>query len=378
MSPSSVSPEAALTRDSRRYTDAIVGTLKLATKASPFYHPGLVAQVKLLSDRLIAAPGHDKAGSWITRKVQRPTIDSLWSGLEGRFTKFVAGEGESPATVAAKAEVAKQTSGPIGPFSHYSSISPASTSGTLSRTHSQNELGIGAAPSRVVSSSSSTTGPPPVKRAPFKTHHSRSSSLGFAGYNYDPNAPPPWQSYQPPVNGGSEASDITPTASTQEPSSEAGYGYGSAAYESGGGEAGESAGGDSGWWGSDAGGDRSGSVSTLRAPTFTPLDETFAEDESGFISPMASYTPMASPAIPTSSYAQNSQSHKRTSTRDELDDLGIGNSTARKPGFDSIDEHASEGEEGGAAPSEPQSAAAGGSSDARPSESHLSLFMTQH
>ena len=137
---------------------------------------------------------------------------------------------------AARAEVVKQQNlngGPIGPFSHYSSISPGSTSGTLSRTQSQTDLPMGVStppglaspafsvpfhpPSRPTSAAALAppAGPPPVKRAPFKTHHSRSSSLGFAGYNYDPAAPPPWQSY---TQGPPRPQDVeaTPMPATEE------------------------------------------------------------------------------------------------------------------------------------------------------------------
>jgi hypothetical protein len=360
-----------------RYTDAIVNTLKLATKPSPYYTPQLVAQVKALSDRLTAAPGHDKAGSWITRMVPRgPTKETLWSTLEGGFTKFVAGEGElSAKALVAKAEVAKAANGgPIGPFSHYSSISPGSTSGTLSRTQSQSDLNVSMPPSRPASSAAATPptahqqapGPPPVKRAPFKTHHSRSSSLGIAGYNYDPNAPPPWQSYVAPASQARlepEQLEATPRVSAQEFSAsqqqqqrqgqQQSYGYGSSAYgwtgdeQANGAAAAESA---PAWWGSEAG---AGDLSSLRAPIFSAVEQDFAEDESGFISPMAQFTPSVSPAPSTrpSSY-HTQQTHKRTTTLDELEDLGIGNSKSRKPTFDSIDEQAGEGEEGVVTPTD--------------------------
>ncbi|KAM0752348.1 hypothetical protein T439DRAFT_324423 [Meredithblackwellia eburnea MCA 4105] len=342
----------------QKYTDAIGNTIKLATKPSPFYNAGLVAQVKALSDRLTAAPGHDK-GSWIARKVPRPTIDSLWTGLEGRFTKFVAGEGEPSAQeVAAKAEVAKQqqlNGGVVGPFSHYSSISPGSTSGTLSRTQSQSDLTITSRPpSRPTSAAASHTpaGPPPVKRAAFKTHHSRSSSLGFAGYNYDPNAPPPWQSYTTSSQGATpksaESTPRFPTSPQDPPSSQP---YGSSAYDAaapsayGNGEAevkpqgGPDETNNSGWWGDTA---QSGGG---QAPTFLSAGDQFTEDDSGFISPMG-FTPAVSPMPSTYQPPNQNQTHRRTTTREELDDLGLGNSKSRKSNFDAIDEQAGEAEDG--------------------------------
>ncbi|KAL8278678.1 hypothetical protein RQP46_008970 [Phenoliferia psychrophenolica] len=391
--------DAGLVSQAQKYTDAIGNTIKLATKPSPFYNAGLVAQVKTLSDRLVAAPGHDKAGSWIARKIPKPTVESLWTGLEGRFTKFVAGEGETSAQeLAAKAEVAKQAhlnGGPIGPFSHYSSISPGSTSGTLSRTASQTDLvmgisapplaspGLGNAgpglaspfhpPSRPTSAAAALApppGPPPVKRAPFKTHHSRSSSLGFAGYNYDPAAPPPWQSYQQGGNARPQDAEATPKPSAQEFQDEPIQPQSGSAYESTGydPEAGDpEGGGNSSYWGAQP-----AEGAAPQAPAFLSAGDSFAEDDSGFISPMGAFTPSASPA-PTSHYQQppQQQSHRRTTTREEMDELGLGNSKSRKPAFDSIDEQTGEGEEGAVTPTAEQPPPAGDKPGIKPSKSWL-------
>ncbi|SCV71958.1 BQ2448_4652 [Microbotryum intermedium] len=345
----------------QKYTDAIIATLKLATKPSPYYTPRLAGEVKAVADRLHAVAGQDKSGSWLGRMVPKgPTKEGLWSTLEGGFTKFVAGDGEtSQASLAAKAEVAKAANGaPLGPFSHYSSIAPDSNSGTLSRVASSVELTV-APPSRPHSSAAlispsalvlpanhhqASPGPPPVKRAPFKTHHSRSSSLGVAGYNYDPNAPPPWQAaiaarQAPPV----PASDATPRASAQDftRTPQNAYGYGSASFD-----------------------DLPPNEGGLRAPAFAQVDQgAFSEDESGFISPMAAYTPAVSP-VPAGTRAYNPapHSHRRTTTQDELDDLGISNNKSKKPGFDSIGE--GEEEEMGVASGQGQNEDGNGSAEA--------------
>ncbi|KAK4701487.1 COPII coat assembly protein SEC16, partial [Phenoliferia sp. Uapishka_3] len=349
--------DAGLVSQAQKYTDAIGGTLKLATKPSPYYNAGFVAQVKALSDRLVAAPGQDKTGSWIARKVPRPTVESLWTGLEGRFTKFVAGEGETSAQqLAAKAEVVKQQTlngGPIGPFSHYSSISPASTSGTLSRNQSQTDLvPVFHPPSRTTSPAAlAPPGPPPVKRAPFKTHHSRSSSLGFAGYNYDPSAPPPWQSYTPVTRQEAPVAPPTMTYNDEQyPAEQTASAYepeGAADYDP---EGATPNGRDNPSWYSEQPSETNAPDGSQQAPAFLSAGDSFAEDDSGFISPMGAYTPSASPA-PTSHYPKTQhqpQSHRRTTTREEMEELGLGNSKSRKPGFDAIDEQAGEGEEGGA------------------------------
>ncbi|GAA5877576.1 hypothetical protein JCM8547_007735 [Rhodosporidiobolus lusitaniae] len=330
-----------------KYTEAVVNTLKLATKPSPFYHPVLVAQIKALSERLGAAPGQKESKSWIASKVPRPTVNSLWSTFEGGFNKFVSGDSEpTPQQLAAKAEVAKTANGaPVGPFSHYSSISPGSTSGTLSRAQSSTDLASShhlqaiASPVRPLSATGPASplvppqptqqphpspGPPPVKRAPYKGHHARSSSLGaFAGYDYNPNAPPPWQAYTPPAAPGRQALGASPEkyADTITASHKADM-------------------------------DRS-EGSNARRPQFAPVEERFQEDDSGFINPMAQFTPSVSPA-PNSARtaaARQEQTHRRMTTAEELADLGIGNSKSKKPAFDTLDEEL-EAQEGGMTPTE--------------------------
>lgn len=287
-----------------------------------------------------------------------------------------------------KAEAVKTTAGPIGPFSHYSAISPASTSGTLSRQPSQTDLTTIQPPRPTSAAAHPPLGPPPVKRANFKTHHSRSSSLGFAGYDYNPSAPPPWQSYAPPTK------DSTPKSTQQEFSSGSPYGgynqettYDSnppyvSSYEAPSAyqepetpnydQPEEFSTQESNDWQGSSWQPESNYQSNLQAPTFSS-SENFVEDESGFMSPMAAFTPSPSPA-PTATFTpQNPQSHKRTSTRDELDDLGIGNSKSRKPAFDSIDEQGTEGEESG--PSAVASSSAAQSE--RPGQSFQSFLRMQ-
>lgn len=311
--------------------------------------------------------------------------------MEGRFSKFVSGgdvETKFNGPLRIVPDTVKTSVQAIGPFSHYSTISPASTSGTLSRNHSQTDLNTAvphsSTPRQYVQSDLATlpqrsrqrpssqsdlviplgslsppstyaSGPPPVARAQYMTHHVRSSSLGFAGqYNYDPTATQSWQSY-PQDDATEPEPETTPKAAAQEFSESSAYSsstpygqsdqYGSSdAYEHPReGQQGTSP--DGGWWGSESSGPSSSSI--LRAPSFTPLEESFAEDESGFISPMAAYTSTPSPGLQqTSAYSYSQNLHKRTSTREELDDLGIGNSKSRRPGFDSIGEHADESDDG--------------------------------
>ena len=367
----------------RRYTEAIVNTLKLATKPSPFYHPRLVAQIKALSERLGASHNAKEGGSWIARKVPRPTVNSLWSTFEGGFNKFVAGDDEPSAQqLAAKAEVQKATNGQaVGAFSHFSSIAPGSNSGTLSRAQSSTDLAgshflHANPPARPLSAQRASSplaapphhpppqqqqqqqqqqhlspGPPPVKRAPFKTHHARSSSLGaFAGYDYNPTAPPPsWLATPPSAKRGgggdndNRSSDVPHIADnfTDSPQRR------------------------------DRGTD-GGAPSSARRPQFAAVDEQLHEDESGFISPMAHLTPSVSPAPHSSSsraqQQQQQQTHRRMTTADELADLGLGNAKSKKPVFDPLDEEL-EAEEGGSTPTKEKPGESGAGSTTAGGES---------
>lgn len=240
----------------------------------------------------------------------------------------------------------------VGAFSHFSSIAPGSNSGTLSRAQSSTDLAgsnflHANPPARPLSAQRASSplaapsypqqqqqqqqhqspGPPPVKRAPFKTHHARSSSLGaFAGYDYNPTAPPPSWLSSPPANKRGESNGDAMSASdgpriadtfTDSPRRDRG----------------------------DASGAPS-APSSARRPQFGAVDEELREDESGFISPMAHLTPSVSPA-PQAGRAQ--QTHRRMTTAEELADLGLANNKSKKPVFDTLDEEL-EAEEGGVTP----------------------------
>jgi COPII coat assembly protein SEC16 len=106
-----------------RYCEAIAACLN-RTHTLP--HPELSEQLRDLTDRLIGAPHLDKTGSWIRGKVTRPSLDSLGNWLGGRLTEFVAGSDDSP-TVDGDT-TPHDIKSFAGPFSHYSTITPSTTS----------------------------------------------------------------------------------------------------------------------------------------------------------------------------------------------------------------------------------------------------------
>lgn len=121
----------------QRYCEAIASVIKATKQPSPYCHATLLGQLKALSDRLMGAPQVDSGGNWVTRKMQRPTLDGVMSAFEGRLTKFIAGEDSSDgdtSTTSKSKGVNASTS--VGAFSHYSAITPDAHSGGISRVQS--------------------------------------------------------------------------------------------------------------------------------------------------------------------------------------------------------------------------------------------------
>ena len=145
----------------QKYCEAITNTLKNG-KPSPYYHPLLLRQLKELSQRLSGATALDASGSWVGKKMQRATLDGVWGALEGSFTKFIAGEEDANGSRQGPIDKSRPQ---VGPFSHYSAITPEATSRGVSRAHSTADFG-----QLAVSS-------PPSSRAP--------SALDFYGGRAD-------------------------------------------------------------------------------------------------------------------------------------------------------------------------------------------------
>jgi hypothetical protein len=112
-----------MTQPNHRYCEAIAACLN-RTHSLP--HPELPEQIRELTDRLVGAPHLDKTGSWIRGKMTRPSLDSLGNWLGGRLTEFVAGGDNSPPVDGDTTPHESKTF--AGPFSHYSTITPSTTS----------------------------------------------------------------------------------------------------------------------------------------------------------------------------------------------------------------------------------------------------------
>ncbi len=272
-------------------------------------HPELSDQIREFTDRLVGAPHLDKTGSWIRGKMTRPSLDSLGNWLGGRLTEFVAGNDDSPTTDGDTTPHESKTF--AGPFSHYSTITPSTTSKV---------------PSPQPTADHSTFADAQIK-APQRTgsaqdlRHNPQVQIDRASSAME---------YRPAYRNSSPAPRIVSAsaATTQFPQTNLNYGgypYASdttnASYQrlenessDGGSRAGS-------WWGSSNTGN-----SNSTTPTVPMLPNTRSSPPSGFVSLM---DVSSIPAIPESSVPAHS-STLATHDEDDDDDLGLGNSSNKR------------------------------------------------
>ncbi|KAN0061669.1 hypothetical protein ACQY0O_005660 [Thecaphora frezii] len=356
----------------QKYCEAIAGTLKLS-KNSPYLHAPLLSQLKELSERLVGTPQANDSGNWMTRKMQRPTLDGVWGALEGRFTKFIAGDEADP-TPSPSRQKSLSSNAAVGPFSHYTAITPDAAAGGMSRQHSYADFN--GPPSVPQSRAGSAMDFHHTRRAPSPKHRA-SSAMGirqsprdpysgwpqplsqlqpakpgsasshqhsfeasrnndvlqtseYSGYgaseaNSAVGAQSSWNGYEGSSSSRRPSTDVHEYGSQQHSENSGGYpGYGAYA-ENGAGEQGGSGRDDVPYYGYQPhGAQQSQFMTNVDGPTLEP-----AED-GGFVSPMDAFSGGGSrtpqPPPPTD-YAQG-----RLDTYDEADedDLGLGNSSNKK------------------------------------------------
>ena len=107
----------------KKYCDALAN-LSRTKNATPILTPQLQMELHQLTSRLNGQPMHGDSLSW---KARRPTLDGVWGALEGRLTKFIAGE-EGNEQKGAELDSKKAAEEPVGAFTHYSAITPEAAS----------------------------------------------------------------------------------------------------------------------------------------------------------------------------------------------------------------------------------------------------------
>ena len=230
----------------------------------------------------------------------KPSLDTIGSWLEGRFSKLIVGEGEDNAEPPINDQYQPPTS-THGPFSHYSTISSAATSASPSPTPTPHAFSLTATASDM----------------PFGHAHVQMDRASSAMDHFRPEARRP-----SPVPRVASASAATTTfAQSYAPTSR--YrstlgGVGGVPESDG---LNDSEGQELSWWGS-ASHDRSGPTPT--AATFHKVDE--AESGGNFVSLMDDFSSGITPIVPKSSQSQS----RNDINDDDEEDLGFGNSTSKK------------------------------------------------
>jgi hypothetical protein len=89
----------------------------------------LHASLEDLLERMNGTPSTNPVNLLSGRKTAKPGLDKLGSWIEGRLTKFIAGE-EDPNTTTQVKKVVPPPGGKAGPFSYFSTISASRTPST--------------------------------------------------------------------------------------------------------------------------------------------------------------------------------------------------------------------------------------------------------
>ncbi len=306
--------EMGETARAQRYLEAIAATMK-TSKPSPHFHRPLLAQLRELTERLSGSPNLAASTSWMAKKMQRPTLDGVWGALEGSFAKFITGEDEDKPK---RSSESARTKASIGPFSHYSAITPDAHSGGVSRAQSQVDFG-------------SYRQSPPASRA--------GSALDFHKIPSDVPTARPASSMSGHLLSAGHGRGLADREASEISSD---YHYGDNGYRS---YATESA----PWYGSRADGEEQIATGSsaydkdeneLLTPLAPDASSGFASAQYGGFSSAStygSYTP-AAPSEPQTgaSYAAEEE--------DEEDDLGLGNASAKKAKAPDADDQKSSGD----------------------------------
>lgn len=170
----------------------------------------LLNSLEDLQERLTGEPSTKPANLFGARKQgSKPGVNKLGSWIEGRLTKFIAGEeedeGHIKAAPPAKAKGQDPASAPVGPFSHFSTISPGPSNPVTRRTSTADvrsgQLGVDVDSRRT---------------SPSIGHHQGSSSSASSTYGGEQYAPGGggYGGYQPyvPDAQGEDADEDTPHA----------------------------------------------------------------------------------------------------------------------------------------------------------------------
>lgn len=199
------------TDQSARYCTAVESASKAGKNGPPLLSRSHLNSLEDLQERLTGEPSIKPANLFGARKQgPKPGVNKLGSWIEGRLTKFIAGEednqGPFKADLAAKAKGKESSAAaPVGPFSHFSTISPG-PSNPVTRRPSTADVRNG---SLNIDHDSRRT-------SPSIGHHQSSPSSSSSQYGGDQyaarGAAGGYGGYQPYAPDEAEADEATPHA----------------------------------------------------------------------------------------------------------------------------------------------------------------------
>ncbi|KAF8334307.1 Sec23-binding domain of Sec16-domain-containing protein [Cantharellus anzutake] len=317
--------ELGYIKEATKYCEAISSVMKGFTRPSHYFTFTFFELHKELTERLSGVP--DKNTSWISRTMKKPTIDSLGTWSFDKLTKFIEGDDPSPGPEAneatAKTSPVSGTTLGVGPFSHYSEISSATTSQLPSPTGSTKGYSIpsgpSAPPARSGSAMSTRTGNVPVAaqidRAASAAEYlrpTRTSSPALSAHRAVFSAGPSTTTF----GNSSRYQPVPSTTYPVKPTSNGTPAFGA----SGGG----------GWWDDLQNNNVESEGATPVATAFRINgDEEDKQDEGNFVSAMDTWPDAATPSPNPGASPEAVYPIRQIEDGDE-EDLGFGNNAHKK------------------------------------------------
>ncbi|KAJ9093084.1 hypothetical protein QFC21_006580 [Naganishia friedmannii] len=319
--------EAAL---AKRYCEAVIASLRLRKV------PDQASQLlKLQLQNLLSQINGQDFSVSSAKGLPKPKLENLGSWFEGTLTKFIAGEESESGDQKASGHMKKASSGSagIGPFSHFSAITPEATPALPSRTMSTYDIPATAyAPPIPRSGSAMSYRPQPAAQP--ATHQRPTSAMAYGrqetrlsalsqvttqadeptGYEpsgYSPSGYAPdhnGHTDDPAVNSEAQQAEEKPSSESYEPAQEEVHAVEIPSW---------------------------GQSYTFEDTGNQPVaDDATGEDTGAFINPMANFiTPAVSThpsAAPTPPLPYQPRTNDPNFEDEDDDDLGLGNASNKK------------------------------------------------
>jgi hypothetical protein len=170
-----------------RYCTAVESASKVGKNGRVLLSRPFLNSLEDLQERLTGEPSTKPANLIGGRKAGKPGVNKLGSWIEGRLTKFIAGEedteGPLKATPPTKGKGKESGSAPVGPFSHFSTISPGPsapvTRAASTADFTNGQFGTGrASPLPVGHQATSSSSP-----STYGDQYNAGREGGYGGYN---------------------------------------------------------------------------------------------------------------------------------------------------------------------------------------------------